>query len=108
MGSTTARPIDDPARVAPSIQSVVDMPVRRLHVPQATAPIQAIRTRLLRSAYAAIGTWRSSATRLTMPTSVRMPCRSSPKSSRISGRSTPNAVRSSSSTMFNPNSTING
>jgi hypothetical protein len=50
VGSTTARPMAEPARVAPSIQRVADIPVRSEQSPHPAAPSHAVRTRLCRSA----------------------------------------------------------
>ena len=105
VGSTTALPMPEPERTSASITTVVAMPVKRENSPHAVAPMIAMRTRLLRSAYQAIGTWSASAPRLTTAMSVRAPCRPRWNASRISGSRMPKAVRSSSSTALSPNST---
>ena len=71
VGSTTALPMPEPERTSASITTVVAMPVKREKRPHAIAPMIAMRTRLLRSAYQAIGTWSASAPRLTTAMRVR-------------------------------------
>ena len=104
VGSTTALPMPEPERTSASITTVVAMPVKSENSP-AVAPMIAMRTRLLRSAYQAIGTWSASAPRLTTAMRVSAPCSPRWNASRISGSRMPNAVRSSSSTALSPNST---
>ncbi len=97
-----------PLRAMTSMTTPTASPVIPLKNPQTSAPAMASGTRRDRSANWAIGTCRASAATKDTATSASTVVVSRPNSSRMFGRRMPNAVRSSSSTAFSPNSTTSG
>ena len=108
VGVTTARPMPAPMRATSSTAIDQARPVSTEKQPHAAAPTVAIRTRLARSHQNDRGTSTAMTAMVVTATSVSAPESLSPKASRMFGRRTAKAVRSSSSTALSPKRTASG